>query len=709
MQLYSRFVLLLVIGSALAAMTLVDLSPRVDNDFFFATDDPELQASRRIGELFPAADQLLISATAPDIQDPDYIERIEALTQDLEGLGGVASVQSLTRGPSSPGVVADSPIWSRLLLGESPYLTQILLFLDPPSDRPTSDPALIAAVESVLEQHHRAGFVLDISGVPYVIELVRRSLDRDLRAFSAAALVVFGLLIALIYRSARMVAGTLLTCLGACVTTLVLLAILDSPIGLLTANIITIVFVLTLSHIVFLTANWHDLARDPALDGDQLCGAAIARTIEASIWCMTTTLLGFSSLLFATAKPLRELGLAGAVGTVVALVVAFGLYPLFLTDKGRPSTGIAPEEGIGGPIGGPRWTAVAKPAAVITGIAVLVALPGLTSLDTDPNLLSYFAEGSELRQGLERIDKNGGSSPMLIVVSEADGSRLDTPQAQEKMTALHQALEEDPEVGTALSLPILLAEAKRAPMAFLLGWSQLVDIMETPAFGNVAAGFVTPERTQGLYFMRMRESERTTPRSEVVDRLTRAADEHGLQVDWVGGLYPLQASLGRLVEGSLLRGLGGLLVLFVGIGWIVTRSARITAAMIASLVVVPILLLGALGHLGTPIDIISSPAANVAIALGIDSMIHLTSAVRRRRAEGRPQIDAWRSAIAGLWTPILGATAILACGFGIFLLSSFPPTARFGFAVAVGTSIAAFASLVLLPFLATRFSPRQAP
>ena len=379
LQIYSRFVLLLVLGCALAAFTQVDLSPRVDNDFFFATDDPELQASRRIGELFPAADQLLISATAPDIQDPEYIQRIEALSQELEGLGGIASIQSLTRGPSSPGVVADSPVWSRLLLGESPYLTQILLFLDPPEDRPTSDPALISSVEAVLEQHHRAGFVLDISGVPYVIELVRRSLDRDLRVFSAAALLVFGLLIALIYRSARIVAGTLLTCLGACVTTLVLLAILDSPIGLLTANIITIVFVLTLSHIVFLTANWRELARDPELDRSRLATTAISRTFEASIWCMTTTLLGFSSLLFATAKPLRELGLAGAVGTVVALVVAFGLYPFFLSSTDRKTTGSpdgSPQNsgGAAGQTDERSWAGLAKPAAVVTLIAVLVPL-----------------------------------------------------------------------------------------------------------------------------------------------------------------------------------------------------------------------------------------------------------------------------------------------------------------------------------------------
>ena len=45
---------------------------------------------------------------------------------------------------------------------------------------------------------------------------------------------------------------------------------------------------------------------------------------------MTTTLLGFLSLLVATAKPLRELGIAGAIGTLTAIAVAYSVYPAFL-------------------------------------------------------------------------------------------------------------------------------------------------------------------------------------------------------------------------------------------------------------------------------------------------------------------------------------------------------------------------------------------
>jgi predicted RND superfamily exporter protein len=51
---------------------------------------------------------------------------------------------------------------------------------------------------------------------------------------------------------------------------------------------------------------------------------------------------------------------------------------------------------------------------------------------------------------------------------------------------------------------------------------------------------------------------------------------------------------------------------------------------------------------------------------------------------------------------VVGAAGILALGFGLFALSSFPPTRRFGIAVVVGLAAAAVLTLVVLPWLADR-------
>jgi predicted RND superfamily exporter protein len=110
------------------------------------------------------------------------------------------------------------------------------------------------------------------------------------------------------------------------------------------------------------------------------------------------------------------------------------------------------------------------------------------------------------------------------------------------------------------------------------------------------------------------------------------------------------------------------------------------------------IVLGTMGYLGMPVDIITSPAANVAIAMGVDSMIHLVLRVRLLWPKSKTAWGAWKEAREQMWQPVLGATLIICAGFGIFSLSAFPPTQRFGLAVILGTMTAATMTIITLPF-----------
>lgn len=693
---------LAVAAAALVVLFVADLSPRVESEFFFSSDDPQLAGSREIAAEFPARGQLLIAAGAPDIHAQEYVAEVAKLSDALAAIPGVAAVQSLTRGPAAPQVVEKSPVWRRLLLGRDPGRTLLIATLADDASRP----AVVAAASAAMAAQRGPAFELDASGVPWVVEMIRQALERDLRLFSLVALLAFGLLIAGVYRSAAVFAGSLLACLGTCALTLALLWACHAPIGLLTANIVTIVFVICLSHVVFMTANVrYELAH--AEQAAAARRAALARgvriTWQASLWCTATTGLGFASLLLSTAKPLRELGFAGSLGTVAALLVPYALYPPFLewlVRRGSPfgAASRAPRRRQGRP------RAI---YAVVAALLVLLCLPLLPRLDTDPSLLSYFASGGGLHRGLERIDRLGGSSPLLLVVADRDGQPLDQGQGPARLQALAVALEKDPQVGSALGLPILLAEAGLNPLARFLAPAQIVDLLMGPNYGEVARGFLSPDRRRALFLLRMFEGGRAEPRREVIERLAGEADKAGLRLERQGGLYDLQASLGELVARSVAEGLGGLLLLFLLIAWGVSRSLRGTAAMILCLALVPLLLFALFALAGWPLDFISSPASNVAIGMGIDSMIHLMTAVRRRRAAGDDAAAAWAHARTRLTPAILGGAGILAAGFALFVFSSFPPTQRFGAAVALGTMAAAAIALLVLPVVAG--APRALP
>jgi len=676
-------------AAVLVVLLWVDLSPRVESDFFFSRDDPQLRAMQEMERRFPAPEQVLLRVEGPDITADSYLASLRDLSADLAAIPGVSSVNSVV---TENG--ATSPLWHRVLLNPGDPTTNIVVQISDP------DPAtLVPNIESIVDRYAAPDLKLEVSGVPYIVELIRRHLFRDLVVFSLAAFVVFGVLVAVVYHNLNIVVGTLTSCLTACAVTLSTAHLLDIAIGLLTANIAVIVFVLTLSHIVFLTSNWRQRVEESERRGTIPVREAVALTFGASFWCMVTTLLGFLSLLVATARPLRELGMAGAIGTVTAITVAYGVYPAFLrgiSGAVRRSS-LSRKLDIGALL--PQAHGVPWLAAIAT-VALLATL-GLRHLSTDPSLLSYFAPGSELRDGLEAIDEDGGSSPLNIAVEDPEGHRIDSDEMNAKMWTLQRRLESDSSVGVTVSPALLLAEARLAPFGGLMNWTQLLDILESPLLGRVGLSFVTPDRKQGRFFLRMRESGRTEPREDVVVRVTGYVGASGLEAALVAGHYELQGQLGRLIAASLRIGLGGLLLLFVGIAFIVSRSPRRTVAMVVCLCAIPAIVLGTAGHIGMPIDIITSPAANVALAMGVDSMIHLVIRMRRLATPGMGDWEAWLMARAQLWKPVLGATLIICAGFGIFSLSSFPPTQRFGYAVILGTLTAAAMALVALPYAAT--------
>ena len=653
----------------------VDFDPRVEADFFFAESDPQLQESLALEARYPGGELVVVRAEASDVTSTDYLERLAALEETLEELPGVGDAYSVAS--EDP----ESPLWSRILLTGDGDATHLVLALDS-----LAGPDFTTRLEGALTAYDEASFRLVASGVPVIVERIRRSLRHDLRVFSLAALALFGLVAGLVYRDGRLVGGTLAAGITACAATLLVNDGLGIRVGLLTANIVTIVFVLTLSHTVFLIANWRQArgATDPVQD-------AIRRTWTPSLWCMTTTALGFASLWLTSAEPLRELGTAGIVGTLTALVAGYTVLPLWLPRASRTTAS-------GGSSEAPtrlRLPALGRIGLAVTGIVTVLVGSGVFRVQTDPPLLDYFDRDGSIRPGLEAIDRSGGSSPLLMSVALPDTSRLDTFQGLARMSILQDSLEADPAVGVVLSPAPLLAHARQQPLAGFLPISALVAILERPEFGNLISGFMVPDRTEVLYSIRMIESDRVEARQAIVERLREHADQVGFRVVSVGGLYDLQGRLGELIASSLRIGLGGLLVLFFGIAWIVSRSPGTSAAMLVCLAGIPALVLGLFGHLGAAVDIITSPAANVALAMGVDSMIHLVTRARELRAAGMRA--PWAEARSQLGAPILTAASVIALGFGIFVLSDFPPTRRFGAAVILGTVAAALAALWVLP------------
>ena len=171
-------------------------------------------------------------------------------------MASVDSVESLADGPKNFKDAEKSPFWTRLLIAENGRSSNVVMFV---SNRDPQE--LISRIEAIVAKFNTKDFRIEIAGAPYVTEMIRRNLLHDFRVFSLTAFLLFGGVMLVLFRSLKLTLGMLVTCTNAVLVTLLIQAVFGRKIGMLTANLGTIVFVVALSHLVYMTFNWQTLAR----------------------------------------------------------------------------------------------------------------------------------------------------------------------------------------------------------------------------------------------------------------------------------------------------------------------------------------------------------------------------------------------------------------------------------------------------------------
>lgn len=672
-------------GLLVLVLTRVSLAPEVDRQFFFAESDPQLQADQKIHAMFGGTD-LVVVAVEGDLESPKYQRKLEKLSGKLAAVKGVYSVRSLTRGPSDYSDALDSPLWRRLLIAPDRNSSNLVV-----SVKQSNYSSFVPAIVSAAREFDSEGFRVRMSGVPYLVERVRKLLLDDVKTFTGLTVAVVALIAALLFRSVSLLLAMLLACGAAAALTLLSIHILDIQLGVLTANLLSVTCVLTVSHVVFLTFAASSVGGQKS-NPSPIILSSVKRTFQPALWSALTSGFGFATFLFADAKPLREFGTTGALAALWSFCSAFTVYAIFLgPSAGRLRTISAAK--IAALL---NWRGL--PAIVLAIVAAAGFLSaGLNRLNTDPSLLSYFDSSSELHEGLKFIDITGGSTPLQLVVYDRAGDKFSKSEVYERAWDLQHDFEDLREVGSVLSLPLIMAEANRSPLSKLLTWNFLLDLIEDSEHAGAVAHFLSGDRKFAHFILRMREEGRSRERADVISEIKRLVEKHGFGLLHIGGIYSLQKQMGKMLRSSILQSLVLMLPAVLCCSLLLTRSVWTSFAITIAACISPLLVLGTCAAFEIPLDLASSASATLVCALGVDQMFHLA---REKQLSGA----SWRRASIRLATPVLTSAAVIAGGFSVLLASNFPPSARFGAFVFSGILLAALAALLALPLLA---SPRS--
>ena len=364
---------------------------------------------------------------------------------------------------------------------------------------------------------------------------------------------------------------------------------------------------------------------------------------------------------------------------------------------------------------------------------------GISKLEVENRFIDYFSPETEIYQGMLLLDEElGGTATLDILIDQPsdeifdeldfDGDDLfeddlfmdDSSEASgywwnatslAKLEEIHDYLDEIPEMGKVLSVASGIKLARMINDDNDLNDLELAllrsvlpeDIKETLLYS-----YINQDDSTVRISARVLESAQTLNRKELLEKINFDLvnkfdlDEEQFQVT---GLAVLYNNMLQSLFASQIKSLG---LVFAVIGLMILllfRSVKITLIALAPNLITAGSVLGLLGVLSIPLDIMTITVAAISVGMAVDNTIHYLyrykTEIKNKDLSNNQRILNSHDSVG---RAVFYTATTIAAGFSIFALSSFTPTVLFGLFTAFALMISFFASLTLLPFLLNLFN-----
>ena len=602
---------------------------------------------------------------------------------------------------------------------------------------------IIETIRDTLD-NYRDGAQIYLGGAPMIADDLVTFVRGDLSTFSLAvvALIIFAL--GLIFRKVRWVAIPLGCCAVAGIIMVGILGLMDWRVTVVSSNFISLLLIITISLTVHLMVRYRELrATRHFSNHDKLLRHAVLSMFRPCLYTALTTAVAFGSLVVSGILPIITFGWMMMMGVATALIVAFTLFPSVMKSLKVDDTQLSGGLRLNLTASLANITDALKGRVLIIYILVLVfSLVGLTRLRVENSFIDYFRQSTEIYQGMSLFDdKLGGTLSFDVVVDlpdiedgfdggfEDDFGGFDdgfedfsddptdnnaywfTAPKMDQVKAVHEFLDADPQTGKVLSFGavIQLAEKLNAnqPIDGLL-WALLYSRIPETLKETVLNPFVSIEENQLRYNVRVIESAEDLNRNELLRRIEAGVEEEfGLedeQVRLTGILVMYDNVLQSLFRSQILT-LGVVMFAIMLMFLTLFRSLTIAVICIIPNAIAAAFVLGIMGWLNIPLDIMTITIAAVSVGIGVDNTIHYMHRFRREYSRFGNYRETMFFCHNSIGRAMYFTSMTIVAGFSILALSNFIPTIVFGLLTSLAMVVALIGSLTLLPQLLITFKP----
>tara|TARA_B100000965_G_scaffold277865_1_gene235665 strand:+ start:6 stop:1508 length:1503 start_codon:yes stop_codon:yes gene_type:complete len=454
------------------------------------------------------------------------------------------------------------------------------------------------------------------------------------------------------------------------------------------------------------------------------------------LYTALTTIIAFLSLIFSEIKPIIDFGWMMTLGLITSFIITFTLLPTLIS--------FVPKENIS--LNRYKDSKITsyfakisqnnhKVIFTITGIVIILSLIGISRLEVENSFINYFDKKTEIYKGMKLIDeKLGGTTPLEVILKfpkkekkiEDDSDEFEdwgdendednkkywfTKDKIDKISSVHNYLDGLPQVGKVLSFSSIIEVAtflnNNKPLGTLeMGvlYSKIPESIKT----EIIDPYISIENNEARINLRIIDSQKNLRRNDLIKKINYdLKNEIGLtesEFKLAGVLILFNNLLQSLFKSQILT-LGLVMIGIFAMFVILFKNIKLSLIGVVPNFIAAFFILGIIGLLGIPLDMMTITIAAITIGIAVDNSIHY---IYRFKEEFK-NLNDYNKTLAichsTVGKAILNTSITIVFGFSILILSKFIPTIYFGIFTGIAMLLAMISVLTLLPSLILLIKP----
>ena len=606
----------------------------------------------------------------------------------------------------------------------------------------------IAEIRAIMDKYDQDA-ELFLGGISMITDDLINFIRSDLKIFGIGVLLFLIITLSIIFRNSRWVILPILCCAFSAVSMMGLLGMFGWPVTVISSNFISLQLIITMAITIHLIIRYRVLAlTNPEADQRLLIHQTVSSMFTPCLYAGLTTIAGFGSLVLCDILPVKTFGWMMIAGIVVSYFVTFLIYPagLMLMRKKIPRLKRRSKYTLTSILA--KFTEThGNTVLVLSGLVFVISAIGITKLMVENSFIAYFKDTTEIHRGMKVIDQRlGGTTPLdvIIEIEPASAVAIDAESETEKkpekevdefeefdefdkaedndkywftadkmatVVKIHDYLDSLPETGKVLSLGTMLKIAQKLNNGKPLDNFQLALLYrELPErFRSLVLNpYVSVAHNQLRFAIRVKDSEKSLKRDVLLKKIRHdLVAKLGLKPENVhlAGLLVLYNNMLQSLFGSQVLTLGVVVLALMGMFLVLFKSLKIALIAIAPNLLASGTVLGFMGWMRIPLDMMTITIAAISIGIAVDNTIHYIYRFKHIFKDNRDYIQTVHQCHGSIGYAMYYTSVTIMIGFSILALSNFLPSIYFGLLTGQAMLIALFAALTLLPQLLIVIKP----